>query len=101
MYDFWIGDINLAPILLVFTFVVIFPVQLILCHKVKSKVARLMPVIILSILTAAAVIAAAVCTGWDIVFFIVSAIYLSLMLFACGIAWGIWSIPRFLKKKSQ
>ena len=100
MYDFWIGDINIAPILLIITFIVIFPVQLALCFKGKSKSTRLLPVIILAVLTVAAIIASAVCTGYEIIFFIVSAIYLAIMLFVCGVAWGIWAILRFIKKKT-
>lgn len=101
MYDMWIGDINLAPILLLLTFVVIMPVQFILCFKVKSRIARLLPVIILSIITTAAIIAAAVCTGWDVVFYIVSAIYLGIMLVVCGFVWGIWGIYRLVKRKQK
>lgn len=92
MLDIWIGDINIAPILWIFTFFVIFPIQLTFCFKVKSKIVRLLPVIILSILTAAAIIAAFAGTGWDVIFYLVSAVYLAIMLFVCGIAWGIWFI---------
>ena len=98
MYDFWIGDINIAPLLLIFTFVVVLPLQAILCLKVKSKITRLLPVIILSVLTTAAVIAAAIGTGWDVIFYIVSAIYLGIMLAVCGVVWGIWAIIKVIKK---
>lgn len=101
MYDMWIGNVNLAPILLLFTFVVVLPVQFVLCIRFKSKILRLLPVIILSIMTMSAIVAAAVCTGWDVVFFIVSAIYLAIMLFVCGLVWGIWGILCFVKKKKS
>lgn len=99
MYDFWIGNVNLAPILIFFTVAVILPGQLILCWKVKSVAIRLLPAVILLILTVFAVIAAVACTGWEIVFFVVSAIYLTLMLLACGIAWGVWTVWRFVSRK--
>lgn len=98
MYDFWIGDVNIAPILLAITIIAIFPGQLILCFKGKSRIVRLFPVIVLSILTAAAIIAACICTGWDIVFYIVSAIYLAIMLSSCGVAWVIWAIVKRIRK---
>ena len=98
MYDMWIGDINIAPFLLLFTLIGVLPVQAILCFKVKSKSVRLLPVIILSVLTTAAVIAAAIGTGWDVIFYIVSAIYLGIMLAVCGVVWGIWAIIKVIKK---
>ena len=98
MYDFWIGDVNIAPFLLLITSLVIFPGQLLLCYKGKTRIARLLPVIVLSVLTAAAIIAVCICTGWNIVLYIVSAIYLAIMLAACGIAWGIWAIIKCIKK---
>lgn len=101
MYDFWIGDINLAPFLLAFTFLVVFPVQLILCCKASKKIIRLIPVIILSFLTAAALIAAVLCNGYDIIFYIVSTIYLAIMLLVCGCAWGIWSVLQLIKRRSK
>ena len=60
MFDVWIGDVNLAPFLWIFTLVVVLPIQLALCFKVKSKVVRLLPVIILSILTLCAAIASCI-----------------------------------------
>lgn len=102
MYDFWFGDVNLAPILLFLAIFVIFPGQLVLCFKTKSRMIRLLPTIVLSVVTTAAVIAACVCMGWDIVFYIVSAIYLAIMLHLCGAAWAIWAIVRlFLLRKRK
>lgn len=98
MYDFWVGDVNIAPILLLLTVLVIFPVQLILCFKGKSRTVRLLPVIVLSVLTAVAIIAACICTGWNIILYIVSAIYLAIMLAACGVACGIWAIIKSIIK---
>jgi len=99
MYDFWIGDVNFAPILLIFTFAVLFPVQLILCFRGKTKVVRLLPVMIMAVLTSAAVIAAFVSTGYEIILFIVCAVYFAMMLLVCGAAWGIWIIFQFWRRK--
>ena len=94
MLDVWIGDINIAPFIWIFTLIVVLPVQLALCFKVKSKNIRLLPVIILSILTVAAAIAATIRTDWDALFYLICAVYLAIMLFVCGIGWGIWVIVR-------
>ena len=94
MLDVWIGDINIAPFIWIFTLIVVLPVQLALCFKVKSKLVRLLPVIILSTLTIIAAIAAATSIDWDAIFYLVSAAYLAIMLLVCGIGWGIWAIVR-------
>lgn len=99
MLDIWIGSINLAPILLIFTFAVILPIQLVLCHKAKSILVRFIPIILLSLLTTAALIASSLCLGWDKLFYIVCAINLAVMVVVCGIGWGVWAIIGNIKKK--
>ena len=101
MFDVWIGDVNLAPFLWIFTLVIVLPIQLALCFKVKSKVVRLLPVIILSILTLCAAIASATRIDWSALFYLIFAVYFGIMLFACAIGWGIWAITVFVKKRKQ
>ena len=101
MFDVWIGDVNLAPFLWIFTLVVVLPIQLALCFKVKSKVVRLLPVIILSILTLIAGVASATSIDWSALFYLIFAVYLGIMLSVCGIGWGIWAITVFIKKRKQ
>ena len=101
MFDVWIGDTNIAPFLWIFTLIVVFPIQLALCFKVKSKIVRLLPVGVLSALTIAAAIAAATSIDWDALFYLICAVYLAIMLFVCSIAWGIWAIVRCIRKKKN
>lgn len=101
MFDVWIGDVNLAPFLWIFTLVIVLPIQLALCFKVKSKVVRLLPVIILSVLTLCAAIASATRIDWSALFYLIFAVYFGIMLFACGIGWGIWAITVFVKNRKQ
>ena len=101
MFDVWIGDMNIAPFLWIFTLAVVLPIQLALCFKVKSKILRLLPVVVLSILAVAAAIAAATSIDWDALFYLICAVYLGIMLFICGIAWGIWALVVFIRKKKD
>ena len=101
MFDIWIGDMNIAPFLWIFTLIVVFPIQLALCFKVKSKFVRLLPVIILSILTLIAAVASATSIDWSALFYLIFAVYLGIMLSVCGIGWGIWAITVFVKKRKQ
>ena len=98
MLDIWIDDINIAPFIWIFILIVVLPVQLGLCFKVKSKIVRLFPVIILSVLTVATAIASAIGTDWDAVFYLITAVYFAIMLFVCGIGWGIWAMVRKTKQ---
>ena len=51
MFDIWMGDIELTTAVLVFSIIVLLPIQLLLCFRIKSKVIRLLPIILLSIPT--------------------------------------------------
>ena len=44
MFDIWIGDVELTRCALIFSLVVLLPLQLLLCFKVKQKGIRLIPV---------------------------------------------------------
>lgn len=48
MFDVWMGDIELTTAVLIFSVVVLLPIQLLLCFRVKSKAIRLLPVVLLS-----------------------------------------------------
>ena len=98
MFDIWIGDINIAPFIWLFTLIVVLPIQLVLCFKVKSKIVRLLPVIILTALTIVSAVAAAVGTDWDVLFYLICAVYFAIMLFVCGFGWGIWAIIKKARK---
>jgi len=94
VFDLWIGDVNVAPFIWIFILTAVLPVQLVLCFKVKSKIVRLLPAMIFAVLAAASAIAVAVKTDWSALFYLICAVYLAIMLFVCGIGWGIWAIVR-------
>ena len=99
MFDVWMGDIELTTAVLIFSVVVLFPIQLLLCFKVKSKAFRLLPVILLSIPTIIFTVMSVVITGWDGLGYIFLAIFTGFMLLMCGVGWGIWAISKLIKNK--
>ncbi len=99
MFDVWMGDIELTTFTLIFSIAVLLPIQLLLCFKVKSKVIRLLPVILLSISAICFVGMAIVNTGWDGLGYLFLAIFAGFMLFICGMAWGIWAVVKLIKKQ--
>ena len=101
MFDIWIGDIELTTAVLIFSVILLLPAQLLLCFKVKSKLLRLLPVIMLFISMLFFIAMAITATGWDNLVYIFLAIFTGCMLFMCSVSWGIWAITKFIKKKKN
>ena len=101
MFDVWMGDIELTTAVLVFSIVVLLPIQLLLCFKVKSRAIRLLPVILLSIPTIICVMMSAAITGWDGLGYMFLAIFTGFMMLMCGVGWVIWTISKLIKKKKE
>ena len=99
MFDIWIGDMNLTVLILVFSFVVVLPVQLLLCFKVKSRTLRCLPMAMFLLLAVAAFILNGATPGWDGMGYLFGAIYAGIMLFLCGVGWCVWALVGGLKKK--
>ena len=98
MFDVWIGDVELTTAVLVFSIVILLPVQLLLCFKVKSKLIRLVPVILLSIPTLIFIGMDVAVPGWDGIGYVFLAVFTGFMMFMCAVAWGIWAIFELIKK---
>ena len=99
MFDVWIGDIELIKAVLVLSVGVLLLIQLLLCFKVKNKVIRLLPAILLSIFTIFFVAMASTATDWENLGYIFPTIFIGFMWLMCGIAWGIWAIIKLIKRK--
>ena len=101
MFDIWIGDSNLTQLVMIVTAVIILPIQLLLCFKVKSLIIRFIPIIALFILAVAAIIAYKDAVGWDGLGLVLVAIYEAFMLLMCGIGWGVWALVNVVKKGNK
>ena len=98
MFDIWLGDIDFTLLMMIVSAVIILPVQLFLCFKVKSRIIRFIPIIALFILAVIAIIKYSNVTAWDGLFFVVVVMYEAFMLLMCGIGWGVWALVKVLKK---
>ena len=99
MFDIWTGDIELTRAVLIFSIIVFLPIQLLLCIRVKSKVIRLLPIILLSILVLIFIFMSITIQGWDGLGYVFLAIFTGFMMLICGVAWGIWAIIKRKQKK--
>ena len=101
MFDVWIGDIELIKAVLVLSVGILLLIQLLLCFKVKNKIIRLLPVILLSIVTIFFVAMASTATDWENLGYIFPAIFIGFMWLMCGMAWGIWASIKLIKKEKD
>lgn len=99
MFDTWFGEIELTTLVLLLTLLVILPVQIFLCFRVKNLFIRLLPVILLSGLILIYVTMGMAYSGWDTVGYTLLAILTGFMLLVCGLIWGVWAVMRFYRKK--
>ena len=99
MFDVWIGNIKLIKAVLVLSVVVLLLIQLLICFKAKNKIIRLLPVILLSIVTIFFVAMASTATDWENLGYIFPAIFIGVMWIACGMALGICAVIKLVKKK--
>ncbi len=97
MFDVWLGDIELTTLTIIISIVLIFPIQMFLCFKVKSFIIRIIPVGILTFAILVFLFLASTIKGWDSLGYIFLAIFAGIMLFACVLAWALWIIKKLKK----
>ena len=98
MFDVWLGNVELTTLTLLLSVFVLLPLQLLLCFKVRSRLLRLLPVILCFLLVGLFLFLAHCNPGWDSLGYLFLALFAGFLLAACGIAWGIWAIIN--KRKS-
>lgn len=101
MFDVWIGEIDITNLVLLSSLALFLPARLLLCFKVKSRILRLLPIIIFSLLEIIFIALSLVITGWDALVYIVFALLVGVLILMCGIGWGIWAIEKFIKRKNE
>lgn len=101
MFDIWWGKIELTTLVLIFSVIVLLPIQLLVCFKSKNRIIRLLPLILFLIPAIVFGGMAIVATGWDSAVYVILAIFALFMVFMCGVGWSIWGLGQFIKKKKN
>ena len=101
MFDVWAGDIELTTLVVIFAVLVLLPVQLWICMKVKNIMVKLLPAVLLFVLTTIFYCMGIASSGWDGLGYVVIAIFTGIMLLACGFGWGIWAVFSMVKRKKN
>lgn len=92
MFDIYVGDTPLTTFVLLFSLVLVLPLQLLLCFKVRSLPVRLIPALLFLAGAAVLFLTGLAFTGFERLVFILLALLLLLPLSACGAAWLIWAL---------
>ena len=95
----WIRDIEVTTLIAITSVLVVLPIQLLLCFKVKPVFLRLLPSILLTGTTILLFAMMAASRDWDAIGYAVLGVFSGVLLIFSGIGWGIWAIVRCIKKK--
>ena len=68
MFDIWYGDIPFANCVIIFSLIVILPVQILICFKAKSIFVRFIPIIVFTAAILIWIILSFAVAGWIVVF---------------------------------
>lgn len=98
MFDIWIGDVELTELIIYIAALIMIPVQVFLCLKVKKLMIRLLPMILFLGLTISFIRIAQLYEGWDGFGYVVLAMCTMILLAGSVIGWIIGIIWMIVKK---
>lgn len=96
MFDIHAGGLDLGTVFLILIPLLLL-VQLLLCFKMKPLIIRLLPALILALITALLLIATLISNGWGSLGYLILTLWAAILLAACGIGWAVWGISRLIK----
>ena len=99
MGDVWIRDIEITTLIAVSSILMVLPIQLLLCFKVKKLFFRLLPSFVLTATTIFLFILMRITTDWDAIGYAILFVFSGVLLMFSGIAWGVWAIVKLIKKR--
>lgn len=83
-----------------FWVLLVLAVQSILCFKIKSRIVRLLPIIFCIVYIIAFIIMIAITPpSWERGGYLILIMYTVYTMVTCGIAWWIWAITKYKRKK--
>ena len=101
MGDIRIGDIDITTLIVVSSVLIVLPIQLLLCFKVRKLLFRLLPAIALTLSTAFLFAMSSTSRDWDAVGYLILGIYSGVLLTFCGLGWTIWGLAVAIKNRRK
>ncbi len=93
-----IGGIDISVVVVAVALLIVFPVQLLLCFKVKNLSLRLVPTWLSTVALGTCFLMLLTAEGWDNIAWLFFMIYSAIFLVASGFGWLVWFITRLLKR---
>ena len=78
----------------------VFAAQIFLCFKARRLVVRLLPTVLSDLAAMVCGVMCMILTGWDVFAWMIFLFCFLIMLGACALAWLIWAIVWFVKRRS-
>ena len=95
----WLEELNSPTVLLLATAILLYPIQLLLCFKVKSVLIRLIPDILIGFFTILFTVLTFANRGsWDALGYLVLALYTLFALLISGLAWVMFLAVKLILK---
>ena len=99
MFDIWIGEVEISSLIIIAAVVLVLPLQLLLCFKVKNLLTRLMPSMLLTATTILLFAMVPTTQDWDAIGYAMLGVLSGVLLFFSGLGWAIWAIVCFVQKR--
>ena len=99
MADLLTRDTGIVLFIAACAVLIVLPIQLTLCIKAKKRFMKCLPTAMLAVFTIAFYIMAITAKTWVGLIYLIIAVCSGVSLIFSGIAWGIWSIIKLIKKK--
>ena len=101
MGDMWIRDIEVTTLIAITSVLVVLPIQLLLCFKVKPIFLRLLPSMLLTGTTILLFAMMAASRDWDAIGYAVLGVFSGVLLIFSGVGWGIWGLVALIRKRNK
>ena len=101
MADFFERDIAVILLIAACSVLIILPIQLILCFKAKKLLIKLIPSILLTVLSITFYIMALTAKDWYGFLYLIISVFSGIALAFSGIAWGIEIIIKLITKRNR
>lgn len=90
----WTFEFDAPTVVIFLSAIGVLLLQLLLCFKAKQTFVKLLPIVLLVISTIVFYIFAVSVNGWDGLGYLFFAVLSFVLIFVCGIGWGIWAMVR-------
>ena len=91
-------DIEISTVIAICSVLVVLPIQLLLCFKVKRISLKLVPLIILTLTTVFLFIMMRMAKDWDAIGYAILFVFSGVLALSSLLGWVIWGIVKLIKK---